>query len=71
MGWWAGGRAVSVDGEAGWEAVCLVGRLVAKLSPWMVGWCCGCLGGQAVSLNGEAGREAVSLVGWLAAELSA
>ena len=56
---------------AGCEAVCLVGRLVVKLSPWMVDWSCGCLGGRAVSLNSEAGREAVSLVGWLAVGLSA
>ena len=67
----AGGQPVSLDGEASCEAVCLVGWLVVKLSPWMVDWSCGCLGGRAVSLNSEAGREAVSLVGWLAVGLSA
>ena len=67
MGWWTGGRAVSLDGEAGWEVVCLVGRLVVKVSPWMVDWCCGCLGGRAVSLNGEAGREARQTCGQEAA----
>ena len=62
------------DGEAGREAVWVVElsgwmvRLVVRLSPWMVDWCCGCLGGRAVSLDGETGREAVSLDGWLVVE---
>ena len=75
LGWLNGARDVWLvswlvveDGEAGGQAVCLVGRLVDKLSTWMVDWCCGCLGGRAVSLDGEAVREAVSLDGWLVVE---
>ena len=50
-------RAVSLDDEAGREAVSLVGWFVVELSAWMVK--------LVVSLDGKAGREAVRFVCWL------